>query len=149
MLKFRQSFVISLLALTTLPIVATMVAPAHKAQALCAAPTQLTGIWQANDGGTYYVRQTGNQVWWLGMSSDQGKTWTNVFKGTRNGNTISGTWADVPKGKIQSGGTLNLTLQTSGGNGILGFKKGTFTGGFGGSQWSQPCDDVILNPVKE
>ncbi len=113
--------------------------------ALCAAPKDLNGVWQANDGGTYFVRQIGNNVWWVGMSGDDGKTWTNVFKGVRNGNTVLGQWADVPKGKILSGGILNLNIQGSGG--VLGFTRSQVTGGFGGSRWFQRCDDVILNPV--
>jgi hypothetical protein len=28
----------------------------------------LTGTWIANDGGTYYIRQTGNELWWAGFS---------------------------------------------------------------------------------
>ncbi len=28
----------------------------------------LTGTWKANDGGTYYIRNIGNDVWWLGIS---------------------------------------------------------------------------------
>jgi hypothetical protein len=42
----------------------------------------LTGIWKANDGGTYYIRNIDNDVWWLGISSnDDGKTFSNVLKG--------------------------------------------------------------------
>jgi hypothetical protein len=146
MLKAKKLWLLPLIACTVLPLASTIATPPQKAQALCAARTQLTGVWQANDGGTYYVRQRGNEVFWLGMSSDQGRSWTNVFHGTRNGNTITGTWADVPKGNIQSGGILNLNLQTNG-NAIFGFQKGSFTGGFGGSRWFAPCNDVILNPV--
>lgn len=42
----------------------------------------LTGTWKANDGGTYYMRNIGNDVWWRGISSnDDGKTFSNVLKG--------------------------------------------------------------------
>jgi hypothetical protein len=42
----------------------------------------LTGTWKANDGGTYYIRNIGNDVWWLGISSnDDGKAFSNVLKG--------------------------------------------------------------------
>ena len=30
--------------------------------AICAAPRDMNGVWRANDGGTYYVRQLGNEV---------------------------------------------------------------------------------------
>jgi hypothetical protein len=42
----------------------------------------LTGTWKANDGGTYYIRNIGNDFWWLGISSnDDGKAFSNVLKG--------------------------------------------------------------------
>ncbi|UBV42372.1 hypothetical protein LAJ19_12170 [Deinococcus taeanensis] len=115
------------------------------ASALCAAPPDLNGVWRANDGGTYYVRQAGTQVWWVGLSSDNGKTWTNVFHGTRSGNVVKGTWADVPRGNVRSGGTL--TLNIAGTTGVLGFTRAGSSGGFGGSKWFMPCDDTVLNPV--
>ena len=123
----------------------TILATPVTSYALCAAPKDLNGVWQANDGGTYFVRQIGNNVWWVGMSGDNGNTWTNVFKGVRKGNTVVGQWADVPKGKILSGGILNLDIQ--GTSGVLGFTRSQVTGGFGGSKWFQPCNDVILHPV--
>ena len=107
--------------------------------AICAAPRDMNGVWRANDGGTYYVRQLGNEVWWLGMSPDDGRTWTNVFHGTRNGNTVTGTWADVPKGRVAGGGMMTLTVH--GVNGVTGFTRAAVSGGFGGSRWSQPCND--------
>jgi hypothetical protein len=49
-------------------------------QNVSAQPTQninLTGAWKANDGGTYYIRNIGNDVWWLGTSgNDDGKTFS-------------------------------------------------------------------------
>ncbi|PTA67607.1 hypothetical protein [Deinococcus arcticus] len=128
--------------LAPLTLCAALLGTAH---ASCAAPKDMNGVWRANDGGTYYVRQLGNQVWWLGQSSDGGKTWTHVFSGVRSGNTVKGTWADVPRGQVRSSGALTLTL--SGVNSVLGFKRASATGGFGGSSWYMPCDDVILNPV--
>jgi len=32
----------------------------------------LTGTWTANDGGTYYITQIGNSVFWAGLSDDGG-----------------------------------------------------------------------------
>ena len=70
--------------------------------------SNLTGAWAASDAGTYYVRQVGNTIWWLGMSPDQGITFANVFKGTIQGNTITGDWVDVPLGAYLNKGQLNL-----------------------------------------
>lgn len=125
--------------------IASTLSLASHAQAQCVAPRDMNGVWQANDGGTYYVRQIGNQVWWLGMSGDNGRSWTNVFHGTKTGSTVQGTWADVPKGNIRSGG--NLTLNVQGTTGVLGFTRAAATGGFGGSRWYQPCEDTVANPV--
>ena len=76
----------------------------------------LTGVWAGGDVGTYYVQQIGNTVWWVGMSRDQGRTFTNVFRGTigteyiQNGwrQVINGEWVDVPLGGNLGFGTLKL-----------------------------------------
>ena len=60
---------------------------ASPAYALCEAPKTMTGTWKANDGGTYYVREAGTTVWWLGEGKNGG--FTNVFRGTRSGNTCN------------------------------------------------------------
>src|SRR5437879_4941641 len=43
------------------------------------AQQDLTGRWTANDGGTYYIRQLGNELWRYGESGDGGRSWTNVI----------------------------------------------------------------------
>jgi hypothetical protein len=58
----------------------------------------LSGAWHASDNATYYVRQIGNTLWWLGLSRDQGYTYANVFKGTLREGGIVGIWASVPTG---------------------------------------------------
>jgi hypothetical protein len=76
----------------------------------------LTGTWAGSDAGTYYLRQVGNTVWWLGLSRDQGRTFANVFEGTiateniEGGlrRVIKGEWADIPLGSTLSSGTLDL-----------------------------------------
>lgn len=74
---------------------------------------QLTGKWKADDGGTYYLRRVGNQVWWYGESSPTNPGWSNVFVGTVQGNQISGSWADVPKGGSQGNGSMQLRIVSS------------------------------------
>lgn len=90
----------------------------------------LSGVYKCNDGGTYYVRQNGNNLWWYGESGDK-VGWTNIFKGTIRGNDIHGTWIDVPKGNNQGGGLM--TLRASNGKFISTYK----TGGFSGSEWTR------------
>lgn len=93
--------------------------------------TTLTGVWNCNDGGVYFIRQVGNQVWWYGQSSDGGATWSNVFQGTIRGNNLIGSWADVPKGSIRGSGEMTLSISGSSIQKVSGGEN------FGGSQWSR------------
>jgi hypothetical protein len=113
--------------------------------ALCIASKDMNGVWKSNDGGTYYVREVGNEVWWFGKSGDGGRSWSNVYRGIRNGATVTGNWADVPMGKTRSGGTLNL--QIDGTTGVSGFSRTQVSGGFGGSKWFKTCNDTVNIPV--
>jgi hypothetical protein len=64
----------------------------------------LTGKWTCDDGGTYYVRQIGTDVWWTGKSGepkDKKKAFANVFHGVLSGNIITGAWADDPAGEAR------------------------------------------------
>lgn len=123
-----------------------LAAPQH-ADAQCSARTRITGIWLADDGGTYVVRRTGGTtIWWVGRSADGGKSFTNVFKGVRNGNRITGDWADVlSQSKEPSSGVGSLTLEINSskqGNQefFSGFKKVGGTGsGFGATNWRAEC----------
>lgn len=99
----------------------------------------LTGYWSANDGGHYYIRQVGNQVYWLGEHPDG--HWANVFKGRLNNNTpeairagrtvtLAGDFIDIPKGEAQGKGRLELEVQS-------GARIRKTNGSFGGSQWQK------------
>lgn len=115
----------------------------------------LSGTYSADDGGIYYVQQSGGTLWWAGMSLDSGltadKIWhrglefTNVFRGTISGNTITGEWVDVTRGSILQSGALSLTI--SGTPGAMQFTKTSATGGFGASAWTQTgaLDDSKFN----
>ena len=71
----------------------------------------LTGKWQADvGGGVYYMRQMGNQLFWLGEQQDSNPAWCNVAQGFINSNTVFLFWADVPKGGITNGGILILNI---------------------------------------
>jgi hypothetical protein len=101
----------------------------------------LTGIWQANDGGTYYLRQVGNTLWWNGMSGgNDGHTFDNVFRGTitieSGAITISGEWVDVPRGTISGTGTLSLKVLLN----PLTLQKMSQTGGFAATTWKKVID---------
>src|SRR4051812_17114361 len=64
--------------------------------AVQAEETSLTGKWSCDDEGTYYLRQVGKTVWWMGKSKNDGQAWTNGFRGTLKDNVVTGDWADVP-----------------------------------------------------
>ena len=96
--------------------------------------TTLTGEWRSNDGGTYYLRQIGDTLWWNGMSGgNDGRTYNNVFKGTITyvNNTIVGEWADVPRGTNMNAGKMNLQWS------YTTLQKIFQTGGFGPTLWEK------------
>jgi hypothetical protein len=113
----------------------------------------LTGTYMADDGGVYYMEQSGSTLWWAGMSLDtelpadlqwhRGLNFTNVFRGTINSdNTIVGEWSDLSRGATLNGGTLRVKIDSSGG--VTKLTKLTATGGFGATTWTRtdPLDDL-------
>jgi hypothetical protein len=100
--------------------------------------TNLTGVWHADDVGTYYVRQIGDAVWWLGMSHDQGRSFANVFRGNLQGETIQGTWVDVPMGVggVLGGGSLYL----QGSDLATQLLKTAESAGYGATVWTKLYD---------
>jgi hypothetical protein len=96
------------------------------------AQIDLTGVWNCDDGGKYYVRQLAATVWWYGERDPNTPNWSNVMRGTISGNTINAQWADVPKGSIMQNG--NLVLQIVSNNELVAISK---TGGFSGSVWAR------------
>jgi hypothetical protein len=92
----------------------------------------LTGVWSCDDGGTYYLHQLGNTLWWLGENDPNSPGFANVARGTINGNIITLNWADVPKGASLNSGYLTLSITS---NNML--QKETYSGGFSGSVWTR------------
>jgi hypothetical protein len=92
----------------------------------------LTGVWNCDDGGIYYVRQLGTTVWWYGELDPNAPNWSNVMRGTISGNMINADWSDVPKGSVMQNG--NLVLQIASNNRLVAVSK---TGGFSGSVWTR------------
>ena len=76
---------------------------------------ELTGAWSGNDGGTYYLRQVGDCVWWFGTELkdiESGLTgqpgFSNVASGRVDGTHVEVEWADLPAGDTLGGGGLTL-----------------------------------------
>ncbi|MFI0776291.1 hypothetical protein [Streptomyces sp. NPDC021212] len=107
-------------------------------------PFDLTGVWACSDVGTYYVRQMGSTVWWLGMSRDRGHAFSNIFHGVLDGNQLTGSWADVPLGDIRNEGTLTLNAPSSASSTEL--TRTAQTGGFSGQHWTKINDEPIPPP---
>ncbi|MCW1402602.1 hypothetical protein OKA06_09760 [Novosphingobium sp. MW5] len=106
--------------------------PSAAEAAVCKPAATLDGNYKANDQGSYQVRTVGTAVWWIGRSADNGASWTNVFKGTRKGNIITGSWADI----TPDGGSGTLSLRVTQNNQL---QKIDSTGsGFGGTIWLRP-----------
>jgi hypothetical protein len=96
------------------------------------AAVDLTGVWGCDDGGTYYVRQINNNIWWFGEQDPSNPGWSNVARGTITGTKITLSWADVPKGGAMGSGNLILLMDSE--NQLHAIQK---TGGFGGSTWTR------------
>ncbi|MBE9571487.1 MAG: hypothetical protein IMF11_12730 [Proteobacteria bacterium] len=99
--------------------------------AVCVA--DLTGKWSCDDGGTFYLRQIGNSLYWYGERDKTKPAWSNILTARIKGDQIRGNWADVPKGRAMGSGNLHLAIK-QGGNVLVAIKK---TGGFGGSRWTR------------
>jgi len=81
---------------------------------------ELTGTWQGNDSGVYYIRQVGECVWWFGtevVDIEPGATgqigFANVAAGRMVGTQIDLEWADVPLGNILNGGGLTFVFDVA------------------------------------
>jgi hypothetical protein len=105
----------------------------------------LTGTWAGDDGAVYYLRQLGDQVWWLGMSGlggplvNRGTDFTNVYRGTLSGDTVTGTYVDVPQGKVLDNGPVVMKLSRTSAGGIsLVRMDPVLETGFGGKMFT-PC----------
>ena len=133
---------LALITFTALSGASLVPAPAA-AQGPCPAQASLTGTWRGNDQGIYHIRQVGNVVWWVGIdSTSNGAGWTHAFRGFRNGDMVTGSWADV-RGVMGSG---TLTFRQRNGNYLN--RTGTSGSGFGGIRlWRQGCPLLLPRPI--
>lgn len=132
----------SILSLFCILVLSSVLAPFPIINSAAQPSTDLTGVWKSQDQGNYYVRQLGNDIIWVGMSPDQGQTWTNAFVGKINGDTITGNWADVPRGKVQGFGTLTLKVTNEGGR-ISIQKTGSTGSPFGATTWERSTAQAV------
>jgi hypothetical protein len=107
----------------------------------------INGVWDDKDNRDHetYIRQEGLEVWWVAMSPDGGKTYTNAFhgkikiddqnKGKDSHIILSGTWADVPRGGVSNHGTLSMSLRVNKEGQIREIHLLSQTGGYGAKNW--------------
>ncbi|MGB0931313.1 MAG: hypothetical protein ACPGVB_11080, partial [Chitinophagales bacterium] len=96
----------------------------------------LSGAWNCNDNGTYYINDKDSEVVWVGEAKfghGQQPAWTNIFIGTCNSTTVKGIWVDVPKGRTMGSGTMTMKMNLDGNM----LRRTAVTGGFGGSVWNR------------
>ena len=88
------------LRLFTLAVVLLFLAQLSPAQSL-----DLSGLWldDTGGGGVYRLRQVGNKVYW-GIDATSKGSFANVFVGEIAGNTINGSWIDLPGSPSLGGG---------------------------------------------
>lgn len=103
-----------------------------------------SGVWIADDGAHYYVRQLGDSIWWAGLHDSgfhAGVIFTNLFRGRvfASDRTIVGSWADVPRGSTYGHGKLTLEIVEPERERGLELRKVVehTTGSFGASVWSR------------
>ena len=92
----------------------------------------LTGDWKIQPDVDIYIRQIDNSIWWLCESSGVSPSWVSVANGTVEGNTVSLSWIDVPKGNLSATGTLVLNITSEDELQLL-----NQTGGWGGENWKE------------
>jgi hypothetical protein len=92
---------------------------------------ELTGAWQGNDSGVYYIRQVGDCVWWFGTEVreiEPGVTeqrgFANVASGRIVGTQLDLEWADVPLGDTVNGGGLTFIYDRERGELTLAEQRG-------------------------
>ncbi len=90
----------------------------------------LTGRWRGNDGGVYYLRQVGSELWAYGENAPSQPAWSNVMHGVVYGSQIRLQWADVPKGRAAGSGYMHLEVAPDGR--LIARHR---VGAFAGSEW--------------
>lgn len=70
----------------------------------------ISGTWADDNGGTYYLQQSGNTVWWFSASPSRNRLFAGVFNGGNEGGRIVGDYQDVPLGFRAFSDRIDLQL---------------------------------------
>lgn len=106
---------------------------------------RLTGGWLGDDGGRYYIRQVGSTIWWFG--EDPNARWHHVFHGSVEDALVTGTWADIPAGILQSG-ALSVRVDDVGPIPPQVLTRASETGGFGATRWVRRGDEQTALAIR-
>jgi hypothetical protein len=77
------------------------------------AKDDISGTWADQDGGTYYVSQVGDAVWWFATAPFRTELFSGVFNGTINDGHVVGSHQWVPRGFRAFELDLDLSLDAS------------------------------------
>lgn len=102
------------------------------------------GKWFGDDGATYYVRHTGNEIYWFNEGGAQEPRRTSVFQGRVRDKLVIGSWVDVPKGEAAERGELHMAIIENGN--ILEVTR--VTGGFAATRITRAGYVVPLPPME-
>jgi hypothetical protein len=97
----------------------------------------LTGVWNSDVGGKYYIHQLGDIVWWYGEGEPTHPGWAHVAHGKIGGNRIALEWADIPKGRAHFNGILIVEISADERTLRALYK---FPPGFSTSVWTKESD---------
>jgi hypothetical protein len=128
--SFKQKFLVMMCCMFLLPSAGNSLAQTY----------DLTGYWESNDGAVYRFRQVDNKLFW---TVDHRPTVINVFYGIIAGETITGSWADVPGGNRQGNGTIALRIESN--ERIIKISE---SGKYGGTFWQRVGEPVTTGATQ-
>lgn len=99
---------------------------------VAAQAVSLTGKWSGNDGGTYYITQIDDRIYWYGENNTTSPGFANIGVGKIVGNYIFIEATDVPKGTTTA--QSDLFIYKSNDNYLYTITKDS---PFGGSNWTR------------
>lgn len=104
-------------------------------------PVNLNGRWRGPSGGTFYLRQSGSCIWFVGLDRDTGASgalanqgWVNSYFGTLESDfMLRGSWADLLPDPGSGVGVLDFRLdfRDVGGEQVTTLQVWEESGGFG------------------
>ncbi|CAM1347408.1 hypothetical protein [Tenacibaculum crassostreae] len=104
-----------------------------------------SGFWLSSKGNPFWIKTQNNKVFWLGMNkksnqTNMGDDWCHTAHGTITDNFIELVWSDIPIGKDELEGKINIEIINS-----IHLKVIEDSGNFGKSEWTWVTDTKRLS----